>query len=300
MKRFRPLLWLAIAGMAAYLLMFLQAQVVHIEYADVYLKDLPQELDGTKLLYVSDIHISSAGDAAAMEKLMDRLQESQPDMLLLGGDYSDVRLWDQLRCLGNKDKLTTLKQNAYSLSHEWLKSLADFNAPMGKFAVQGNHDASDLFLSMAMEQGGIRLLMNSSAAAEKNGARLVIAGVGDYTHGTYEPYLTAENVQAGDCCILLSHNPDALPQMFTIDAADGGGWIDLALSGHTHGGQVRFGNFVPITNSNYGLNYLTGWHEQLSGHSLTSNGVGTTALPIRFGAPAQVHIITLHRSLPVE
>jgi len=300
MKRLKPLWWLLLACAAAYLLMFLQAQVVHVEYADVYLKDLPRELDGTKLLYVSDIHISSSADVIAAEKLMTRLQAAQPDMLLLGGDYSDVRLWDQLRCLGNKEKLTTLKQNAYSLSHAWLKTLAGFDAPMGKFAVQGNHDVPDLFLSMAMEQGGVNLLINESAIAEKNGVRLVIAGVDDYTHGAYEPYLTAKDVQAADCCILLSHNPDALPQMFTIDAASGGSWIDLALSGHTHGGQVRIGNFVPINNSDYGLNYLTGWHEQLSGYSLTSNGVGTTALPIRFGAPAQAHIITLHRSLPVE
>ena len=300
MKRLKLLMLLAAVGLIFYLFMFVQAQIVHIEYADVYLKDLPQELDGTTLLYVSDIHISSAGDVAAMQKLMDRLQAAQPDMLLLGGDYSDVRLWDQLRCLGSKEKLTTLKQNAYALSHEWIQSLAGFDAPMGKFAVQGNHDAGDLSLAVALAQGGVKLLMNEAAVAEKNGVGLFIAGVGDFTKGAYDPYSVVQHVQADDCCILLSHNPDALPQLFTIDAAGGGSWVDLALAGHTHGGQVRIGNFVPINNSDYGLNYLTGWHEQISGHSLTSNGVGTTALPIRLGAPAQVHIITLHRSLPVE
>lgn len=300
MRAIKLLVYLAAAGSIAYLFMFIQAQIVHIEYADVYLKDLPQELDGTKLLYVSDIHISSAGDVAAMEKLMDRLQAAQPDMLLLGGDYSDVRMWDRLRCLGSEEKRDTLMNNAFELSHQWLQSLSRFSAPMGKFAVQGNHDFQDLFLSMAMEQGGVKLLMNEAVVTEKNGKRLVIAGVGDFLQGTYEPYAVAQHVRADDCCILLSHNPDALPQMFTIDAADGGSWIDLALAGHTHGGQVRIGNFVPINNSDYGLNYLTGWHEQISGHSLTSNGVGTTSLPIRLGAPAQAHIITLHRSRPIE
>lgn len=300
MKRLKPLLALVLAGVIAYLFMFAQAQVIRIEYADVYLKDLPQELDETTILYVSDIHIASAGDIRKTQQLMNRLQAANPDLLLLGGDYSDVRAWDQLRCLGNDEKQDTLKQHAISLSHEWMKTLAEFDAPMGKYAVQGNHDVTDLFLSMALEQGGAKLLMNEAVTVKKNGAQLVIAGVGDYTHGTYEPYVTAQQVQAGQCCILLSHNPNALPQMFTIDGNGGGGWIDLALSGHTHGGQVRIGNFVPINNSDYGLNYLTGWHEQLSGYSLTSNGVGTTALPIRLGAPAQAHIITLHRSMPVE
>lgn len=293
-RRLRWLLIPLIFAVAAYVFMYAQARIVHIEYADVYLTDLPAEFDGTTLLYVSDVHIASAADVRHMQQLMDKLESFSPDMLLLGGDYSDVRLWDQLRCLGNTDKRSTLKRAAYALSHEWMASLANFNAPLGKFAVQGNHDCTDASLAEALAQGDVHLLMNSAAVVEKNGAQLVIAGVGDFEKGTYEPYATANQVQASQCCLLLSHNPDALPQLFTTDAQGGGNWIDLALSGHTHGGQVRIGSFVPINNSSYGLTYLTGWCEQPSGYSLTSNGVGTTALPIRLNASAQVHLITLH------
>lgn len=295
--RLRWLPALILLAAAAYLFMYAQAKIVHIEYADVYLNDLPDEFDGVTLLYVSDVHIASVADARHMQALMDQLETFNADILLLGGDYSDVRLWDQLRCFGNTDKKSALKRTAYAQSHLWMASLADFDAPLGKFAVQGNHDCTDASLMESLAQGGVQLLMNEAAIIEKNGAQLAVAGVGDYEKGAYEPYVTANQVQSDACCILLSHNPDALPQLFTTDANGGGNWIDLALSGHTHGGQVRIGNFVPINNSSYGLTYLTGWCEQPSGYSLTSNGVGTTALPIRLGAPAQVHLITL-RAVP--
>lgn len=283
-----------------YAFMYAQAQVVHVEYADVYLKDLPEQFDGIKLLYVSDLHITSEGDVRKTQALMEQLRSAGADLLLLGGDYSDVRLWNTLRCFRDADKQALLRERAGGYAREWMASLADFPAPLGKFAVQGNHDADAAVLSDALAAGGVRLLTNESAVLEKNGARLIIAGTGDRSRNGYAPYASAQGIAAEDCCILLSHDPDALPQLFTIDAAGGGAWIDLALAGHTHGGQVRFGNFVPLNVSQYGLSYLSGWHEQISGYSLTSNGVGTSFLPVRFGAQAQAHVITLRRSLPVQ
>lgn len=294
---------LLLTGLVLYIILYARAKVVQVEYADVYLKDLPQELDGTTILYVSDIHIASEFDIRRTQKLMERLQTTNPDLLLLGGDYSDVRLWRGLRVFGNEEAFDAMKQEAAALSHRWMATLANFHAPMGKFAVQGNHDLKDTSLAQALQAGGVQLLLNKAVTVEKNGARLMIAGVGmsgdDAAPDNYDPYALAAQVPAQACCVLLSHTPDALPQMFTIDS-DGGAWIDLALCGHTHGGQVRFGNWVPLNKSAYGLRYLTGWAEHVSGWSLTSNGVGATALPIRFGAPAQAHIITLHRSIPVE
>ena len=304
MKYIKLLAVLLVAGLMAYGFMFVNARIVQVKYTDVYLRQLPQELDGTKLLYVSDIHITSEFDVRRTRELMNQLQYADADLLLLGGDYTDVRLWRQLPAFGDEEQLRQLSAEAETLSHEWMRSLANFHAPLGKFAVMGNHDAADPHLAAAMDEGGVQLLVNEAVTVQKNGAELTVAGVGiamedNETLDTYDPYVLAKQVPADACCVLLSHEPDALPQMFTIDS-EGGAWIDLALCGHTHGGQVRFGNWVPINNSDYGLRYLSGWAEHVSGWSLTSNGLGTTGLPIRFGAPAQVHLITLHRSIPVE
>lgn len=296
MKYIKGLALVVLTGIVLYLILYARAKIVKVETADVYLKDLPQELDGTTILYVSDIHIASEFDVTRTQELMRRLQAAEPDLLLLGGDYTDVRLWNQLPAFFDEAKLDPLVEEARALSYEWIASLADFSAPMGKFAVLGNHDAGDNALAGVMAQSGVQLLVNQAVTVEKNGAKLTIAGVGmaseDPETDTYEPYALAAQVPSDACCVLLSHTPDALPQMFTIDS-DSGAWIDLALCGHTHGGQVRIGDWAPINKSAYGLRYLTGWAEHASGWSLTSNGVGTTALPIRLGAPAQAHLITL-------
>ncbi len=292
---------LAVAALCVVLygFMYAQSRVVNVEYADVYLKDLPDAFDGATILFLSDVHISSASGVRHARQLMADLQSFHPDLLLLGGDYSDLRAWNRLRCLGSAQKLEALEQQTVELSHQWMQALVDFQAPLGKFAVQGNHDVKDATLSQALAVGGVRLLMNEVCAVEKDGARLVIAGVGDYQEGDCQLSAVASQVRSGDCVILLSHNPDALPQIYTTDAPDGGTWADVTLCGHTHGGQIRLGGWAPVTNSEYGDRYLTGWHEEIDGYALTSNGVGASLLPIRFNAPAQAHLITLHTSKPI-
>lgn len=293
---------LAVAALCVVLygFMYAQSRVVNVEYADIYLKDLPDAFDGTTVLFLSDIHIAGASDVRRARQLMEELQSFHPDLLLLGGDYSDLRAWNRLRCLGNSQKLETLEQQTVELSHQWMQALVDFQAPLGKFAVQGNHDVKDENLSQALAAGGVRLLMNETCAVEKDGARLTIAGVGDYQEGDFRLNDVVSQVRSDDCVIMLSHNPDALPQISTLDAPDGGAWADLTLCGHTHGGQVTLGGWAPVTNSDYGDRYLTGWHEEIGGYALTSNGVGTSLLPIRFHAPAQAHLITLHVSRPIS
>ena len=274
--------------------MYVQAHLVHVEYTTVYLKDLPAAFDGTTLLYVSDPLIASASDADHTRKVIRELASAQPDLLLLGGDMSDIRLWDTLRCLGSESKLRTVTARSQARANEFLASLADVNFPLGKFAITGETDAENLSVATAMGAGGIRLINDRTAVIEKDGARLIIAGV------DADPYAVAGAVSAGDCCILLCHNPDSLPQLFTVDAQGGGGWIDLALAGHTRGGQIRISSLAPMNDSAYGLKHITGWQEQIGAHALTSNGLGTHLLPLRLGAPAQVHVITLRQSLPAQ
>ena len=96
--------------------------------------------------------------------------------------------------------------------------------------------------------------------------------------------------------IFVAHNPDILPTAMKTNGADGDNhWFDIALFGHTHGGQVTlFGfpllaQFVP----DLGDRYLSGWLEENRAAILVSNGVGTEGFPARLFAPSQIHLMTL-------
>ena len=84
--------FLALVVCAAVLAMHISASVVHVQYAQVYLQDLPAAFEGTKLLFVSDIHLMGVNTPQRAAKLMESLAQLQPDLLLLGGDYTSQSL----------------------------------------------------------------------------------------------------------------------------------------------------------------------------------------------------------------
>ena len=114
--------------------MHISASVVHVQYAQVYLQDLPAAFEGTKLLFVSDIHLMGVNTPQRAAKLMESLAQLQPDLLLLGGDYTSQSLLE----MHEEDA-----RNAQaSRRREFFEAIAAFPAPMGKYAVAGNHDVS--------------------------------------------------------------------------------------------------------------------------------------------------------------
>lgn len=89
--------FLALVACAAVLAMHISASVVHVQYAQVYLQDLPAAFEGTKLLFVSDIHLMGVNTPQRAAKLMESLAQLQPDLLLLGGDYTSQSLLEMQR-----------------------------------------------------------------------------------------------------------------------------------------------------------------------------------------------------------
>ena len=106
------------------------------------------------------------------------------------------------------------------------------------------------------------------------------------THNGVSPTLA---LSPKDFVILLVHTPDYIEDVSVANT-------DLALAGHTHGGQVRVFGVAPVLNSHYGNRFLTGLAYNTAKIPLIiTNGIGTSQLPIRIGAPAEVVMITLHR-----
>jgi len=181
---------------------------------EVYLKGLPAELDSTVVAAVSDLHVGPLTKPDWFEARVKQIHEMQPDMILLLGDIID-----------------TSRDNRAAM----LEILGSLIAPMGVWAVMGNHEyhRGYDYNAKAYEQAGIKLLRNDWAKVRPG---FVLVGV-DFTGNRNHEKQDEENLHLAldgrpeGATVLLSHAPVQAEQ------AQSGG-VELMLSGHTHGGQL--------------------------------------------------------------
>ena len=275
--------------------MALEADVVRVVYADVYLSDLPKAFEGTRILFVSDLHVDNFCPPEKAAALVNQLQALKPDLLLMGGDYSALDAVDYARALTGGTQLSEAKRALSAKRDQFFLMIRSFEAPMGKYAVPGNHDYELQDLDASASLGGLTLLKNSGKVLKKGGQKMIVSGLDDWRAGEQEIEKIASAVRGSDFVILLSHNPDALPSVISQSAADESPWADLVLSGHTHGGQVALFGRGLFSSSIYGNRYVSGWYEDGGSMLMVSNGTGSYMLPLRLGAPPQAHLITLYK-----
>ena len=145
----RLLLLLLFLTVLLFAYMHLQARTVHVRHVSVRLAALPQEFDGTTILYVSDLDLFGTHTPRSAAALLERLKALRPDMLLLGGDYASPSL---LETLNSRDPNTPqVRDRIVSDRAKALSSLVDFPAPLGKFAIAGEADVDLDALRAAME-----------------------------------------------------------------------------------------------------------------------------------------------------
>lgn len=281
---------LALGGLLGY--MGVQARAVHLCSADVYLADLPAGLDGVTLLLVSDLNIRNGADAARCRSIFSKLRALQPDVLLLGGDYSARTLGEVL----NGAPETQAKAAAL----DFLSGLASFQAPLGKFAVLGERDGDEAALRTALAAGGVELLADECAVIARGGGEMVIAGLTD-TSRQLTPYSQIGRYFTGDeCVVALAHNPTAYVGVRVAEAKNGGAWADLVLSGHTLGGQIcAFGRTLH-TLPEAEARCLAGWFYTDDLPLLVSRGLGCDGAMLRLGAQSEVWLLTLRRPETVD
>lgn len=234
---------------------------------------LPPAFDGLKIVYVSDIHYGTYFKKDRLEKLVERINALEADILLLGGDYAE----------DSQDAL------------EFWKMKPPFRAKTAVLCVFGNHDRTlpeENFQSIqnAMKAAGVLPLVNDVYMLEKDGSTLAFAGPDDYYNGYPDLEKLARLSQAADFTVFLPHTPDILPKSYQLPE---GPFYQLALCGHTHGGQVALFGYAPKPSSELGNRYRSGWYHEKGTDILVSNGVGTSLLPVRLGARPQFHLITL-------
>lgn len=244
--------------------------------------DLPKQFDGTRVVLVTDIHRGPFFSEERVRSLAERVNALDPDLVVLGGDYVYIHTNQAASCVDG---------------------LAALEAPLGCFAVLGNHDYGEHDdgiggpedVVRAFAGSDIMLLRNEATWIEKDGARIRIGGVGDYAEDIHDPGPTLQGTVSDDFVLLVSHSPDQAEHV-PPDS------VDLMLAGHTHGGQVTFfGLWAFHVGSDYGQKYRTGAVTNEATTVIISNGVGASGiLPIRFFARPQIVVITLHRGEYVE
>lgn len=229
---------------------------------------LPASFDGCRVAFVSDIHYPSLFTPKRLKRLVDTLEEVQPDFLMLGGDY--VTHDDSIRSL--------------------FSALECVQPRYGTYAVLGNHERRNgLLIAQAMGEHGIVLLADSAARLGADKEPLFIAGIRDSFSCDSVILQRVNDLEDEGFVILLAHTPD-YAERSSVNA-------DVVLSGHTHGGQVSlFRLYTPVKNTQYGNRFLSGRNVTTSGTTvITTNGVGTSRKKVRFCAPSEVVLLTLKR-----
>ncbi|MFH1069434.1 MAG: metallophosphoesterase [Candidatus Glassbacteria bacterium] len=236
---------------------------------EVYLKDLPAELDGTVVAAVSDLHVDPLTKPEWFESRVKQIHEMQPDIILLLGDIIDTR-----------------RDNRAAM----LKILGSLSAPMGVWAVLGNHEyefGKNRGFERnveAFDKAGIKLLRNDWAEVRPG---FVLAGV-DYTglrdnaEQNVEYFHQALDGRPNGATILISHAP------IRAEQAERTG-VELMLSGHTHGGQLWPLNYW----ARYMFPLFCGRYEVGAMTVIVTRGAGTWGARMRLWRRGEMLRITL-------
>lgn len=251
---------------------------IRIRKYEVPLYDLPPELDGTRIVHISDTHYGPYTGLMFLHEVARRANALEPDVVVFTGDY--VHLTPR-----------SIKQG--------IEVLTRFHSRFGSVAVLGNHEHSEGadVCRRVFRRIGLPLIDNSRLFLTPNGLSpvptfgksLCLAGVGDYIKKDVSFDSALHDVPGDMPRIVLSHNPDA------AELVGPNHRVDLMLSGHTHGGQIRLpGIGAPWNGSRHGKKYLGGLCQGPRCPVLVSRGIGIAFIPVRFRVPPELVLIVLH------
>lgn len=266
----------------------INAAILRLRTAQVVVPDLPEALEGLRILYASDIDLCGLNTPGRAGALFDQLQALRPDLLILGGDYNSPTLFERLNSPKQAEPLGQIE----SARSDFFHYISSFDAPLGVYAIAAPEDVEQDNLSKLMTQCGITPLFNRSVEIQSNGASLCLVGI-----CTESPNLNAASNRffRDDCVVAIAYSPTVLPRMFTSEARDGGAWADLALCGHTHDGQIQLLGRTALLLDDAERRFLYGWNTRNGIPVLTTSGVGCEGLNLRLGTQPEAWLIELTR-----
>jgi len=245
----------------------------HVREIDVPIPGLPDDLDGLRLLQISDIHLSPFLSEKQLARVIDAANGLHPHLVAVTGDLISAR----------GDPLDAC-----------IRQLARLKSDAGLVACMGNHErvaGAENYTAAAAARVGLNFLRGQSQQLRFGKATLNVAGVDYQPINQKRAYLHGAErlIVPGATNLLLSHNPDVFP----VAARQG---YNLMLAGHTHGGQVSVEIFdEAITPVRFFTHYVYGLYRQGSASAYVTRGIGTIGIPARIGAPPEISLLRLRK-----
>jgi uncharacterized protein len=254
---------------------WLEPASLHNRDYEVSLPSWPAACDGIRVAVLADLHVGSPYNGLdKLARIVDTTLAAKPDLILLAGDY----VIDGV--IGGK----------FVAPKTMTESLHRLAAPLGVFAILGNHDrwnnTRQVEIENTLETAGITILEDAAVAVVSRQCRFSLVGLSDFWTGPRKYGSVLAKLPRGAPIVAFTHNPDIFPLLPES--------VNLTFAGHTHGGQV----YIPILGrlivpSRYGQLYAAGHIMKDGRHLFVSPGLGTSILPVRFLVPPEVSVVTI-------
>ncbi len=266
---------MGLAGLTAGDIFFVEPRDLQARKVNIYLRRLPEAFEGFRIAQISDIHFGPYMGRVGVERAVRLAQSFQPDMVALTGDF---------------------------VSHPWGKprSGATFVYPCAEvlaqlknsrlIAVLGNHDHSNGadIVTGGLTERGIAVPRNAALPIERGKDRIWIVGVDDVWYRAANLTQALQGVPGDEATILLAHEPDYADHASRFP-------VDLQLSGHSHGGQVRIPGVGALVLPEMAHRYPMGLNRVGNLQVYTNVGLGVINPPVRFMCPPEVTFLTLYK-----
>jgi len=236
--------------------------------------DLPGWRSDVKIAALSDLHVGAPHIGLdKLQRIVERTNAENPDVVVLLGDFM----------IGGPNQQGGIRGGSYVEPEIIARELANLRAPLGVFAVLGNHDwwFDGERMGRALTAAGIPVLENR---AVRVGNAFWLGGIADLWTRVPDIEGTLKQVQGDDPVVLITHNPDIFPDVPTR--------VSLTLAGHTHGGQVNLPFFGRVVTTSK-LGYVAGDFFEQNHHLFVTTGIGTSIVPVRFGVPPEIVVLTV-------
>lgn len=273
---------------------FAEPWLLRIRRFDVALDNLPPQVQGMRIVQISDLHTGLITPMLLTRHILRLAQEEAADLIVLTGDVVS-------RSRSYFPPIRPPAPPITEYAHRLEPLLRELHAPHGVWAIPGNHDLlkdsptvapgkrGDFApVTRSLEMAGVHVLDNSNARLA-NG--LVLVGTDDLREGVPDVRLATQGVDPSEAQLVLNHNP----RMATLFA----GCNALILSGHTHGGQARLpGPLRVYPIDSISSAWQRGWWRVGKAQLYVSTGAGHIGGPFRLGVPPEICVFTLHNSQP--
>lgn len=251
---------------------FIEPNRLSVRFETIQIQTWPAELSGLHIAIIGDIHTGGPFiDDNKLARIVELTNQQKPDLIVLLGDYMSPDSWHSHRV-----------EPEITAAH-----LQSLRAPLGVFAVLGNHDwwYNGGKVRRALEERGIRVLENDVVEIKWRASSFWLAGLSDLWTRPQHIEQTLARIPAGAPTIALTHNPNIFPRLPPS--------VPLLLAAHTHGGQIKLPLIdTPLVTSRLGK-YTAGHVFENGHHMFITTGIGTSILPMRFRVTPEIVILTV-------